>query len=74
MILAKVENLKPIAEEAGLGLAQMALAWCLRRPEVSSVIMGASSPEQVKENVRASGVVFSESMWESIDEVLADSG
>lgn len=55
-ILAAVERLHPIAVELGITLSQLALAWVLRRPEVSSAIIGASRPEQIRENVRASGL------------------
>jgi 1-deoxyxylulose-5-phosphate synthase len=54
--LAKVQRLAPIARELGLTMAQLALAWVLRRPEVSSAIIGATRPEQVEENAKASGV------------------
>ena len=54
--LAKVERLRPVAADLGLTLAQLALAWVLRRPEVSSAIIGATRPEQVEENTGASGV------------------
>ncbi len=54
--LAKVERLRPVAADLGLTLAQLALAWVLRRPEVSAAIVGATRPEQVEENARASGV------------------
>jgi aryl-alcohol dehydrogenase-like predicted oxidoreductase len=56
--LGRVQRLGPIASELGLSLAQLALAWVLRRPEVSSAIIGASRPEQVVENCAASGVVL----------------
>jgi aryl-alcohol dehydrogenase-like predicted oxidoreductase len=51
--LAVVANLKPSAEELNVTLAQLALAWALKNPNVSSLITGASKPEQVFENVRA---------------------
>lgn len=51
--LAKVEALKPLADEMGASLAQFSLAWCLQNPHVSSVITGASRVEQVKENMKA---------------------
>ncbi len=54
-VLAKVDRLRPVAEKAGMSLAHLALAWVLRRPEVSSAIIGASKPEQVRENAAASG-------------------
>ena len=52
-VLRAVQQLKPIAEEAGLTLPQFALAWVLREPNVASAIIGASRPEQVRENCRA---------------------
>jgi len=55
-VLAGAQRLQPIARELGLTMAQLALAWVLRRPEVSSAIIGASRPEQVVENAKASGV------------------
>ena len=55
-VLAGVQRLVPIAQELGVSLPQLALAWVLRRPEVSSAIVGASRPEQVAENAAASGV------------------
>jgi len=57
-LLRAVQRLKPIAEEAGLTLPQFALAWVLREPNVASAIIGASRPEQVRENAAASGVVL----------------
>jgi aryl-alcohol dehydrogenase-like predicted oxidoreductase len=56
-VLRAVRRLRPIAEEAGLTLPQFALAWVLREPNVASAIIGASRPEQVRENAGASGVV-----------------
>jgi len=56
-LLRAVQQLKPIAEEAGLTLPQFALAWVLREPNVASAIIGASRPEQVIENAHASGLI-----------------
>jgi aryl-alcohol dehydrogenase-like predicted oxidoreductase len=56
-VLRAVQELKPIAEEAGLTLPQFALAWVLREPNVASAIIGASRPEQVRENAHASGAI-----------------
>ena len=56
-LLRAVQQLKPIAEEAGLTLPQFALAWILREPNVASAIIGASRPEQVIENAHASGLI-----------------
>ena len=55
-LLAKVQQLRPVAEEAGLSLAQLAVAWVAAEPDVSAAIIGATRPEQVRENVKASGV------------------
>jgi len=57
-LLRAVQQLKPIAEEAGLTLPQFALAWVLREPNVASAIIGASRPEQVIENAHASGLII----------------
>ena len=56
-VLERVQRLQPIADEVGLSLAQLAVAWVLQNPNVSSAIVGASRPEQVTENVKAAGVV-----------------
>jgi voltage-dependent potassium channel beta subunit len=71
--LRKVERLRPIAEELGLSLAQLALAWTLRQPNVSSAIIGASRPEQVEDNIKASGVVIPDEALAKIDEILQES-
>lgn len=68
--LRKVERLRPIAEELGLSLAQLALAWTLRQPNVSSAIIGASVPAQVEHNVKASGVTIPDETLATIDEIL----
>ena len=69
--LRRVEKLKPIAKKNGLTLAQLALAWCLRKPIVASVIIGATRPAQVEENVKASGVVIPAEDLEKIEKILA---
>jgi aryl-alcohol dehydrogenase-like predicted oxidoreductase len=53
----KAKQLEPIARDIGCTLAQLALAWCLKNPNVSTVITGASRPEQVSENMKALEVV-----------------
>jgi voltage-dependent potassium channel beta subunit len=68
--LVRVQKLVPLAEQEGLSLTQLALAWCLRQPELSSVIIGASKPSQVEENVGASGKKLSAQTLQAIDEVL----
>ena len=55
-VLERVQQLKPVAAEVGLSMAQLAVAWVLQNPNVASAIIGASRPEQVHENVKASGV------------------
>lgn len=70
--LGVVQKLVPIADELGLSLVQLALAWILRQPGVSSAIIGASKPEQVEENVAASGVVIPEDALEEIQKVLSE--
>ena len=70
--LAAVQRLRPIASEAGLTLAELALAWVLRRPEVASAITGASRPEQVRANANASGFALDDAVLAAIDVALAD--
>jgi aryl-alcohol dehydrogenase-like predicted oxidoreductase len=68
--LEAVQRLRPVADEAGLTMSQLALAWVLRRPEVSAAIVGASRPEQVHENARAAGVELSADTLAAIDDAL----
>ncbi len=70
--LQRVQDLKPVADEAGLSLAQLAIAWVLQNPAVSSAIIGASRPEQVSENVKAGGTTLEDDLLKRIDEVLGD--
>jgi aryl-alcohol dehydrogenase-like predicted oxidoreductase len=69
-LLEAVQQLNPIAADLGLTMTQLALAWVLRRSEVSSAIVGASRPEQIEASVAASGVVLPEDVLERIDFVL----
>jgi 1-deoxyxylulose-5-phosphate synthase len=69
-LLAAVEQLKPIAADLGLTMAQMSLAWVLRRPEVASAIIGASRPEQIIDNVRAAGVTLPQQALDQIDRAI----
>ena len=75
-VLRAVQRLKPLAEEASLTMPQFALAWVLREPNVASAIIGASRPEQVKENAAASGVKVDPALFERahaiLDEALAN--
>jgi aryl-alcohol dehydrogenase-like predicted oxidoreductase len=69
--LAAVQRLKALAGEAGYALPQLALAWVLRQPNVSSAIIGASRPQQVEENVTAAGLTLPADLLARIDETLA---
>ena len=69
-VLEAVQGLRPIADEAGLTMAALGLAWVLRRDEVASAIVGASRPEQVRENAAASGVELSPDTLAAIDDAL----
>jgi len=71
--LRRVQGLRPIADELGLSMAQLAVAWVLQNENVASAIIGASRPEQVAENVKASGVEIPAELLARIDEVLGDS-
>lgn len=71
-VLARVQQLQPIADEVGLSMAQLAIAWVLQNPNVASAIIGASRPEQVAENVKAAGVTLDEALLNKIDDVLGD--
>ena len=71
-VLARVQDLKPVAQDAGLSLAQLAVAWVLQNPNVAAAIIGASRPEQVAENVKAAGVRLEPEVMARIDEVLGD--
>lgn len=66
-----LDGLRPIAANLGISPAVLALAWCLRLPAVSSVIVGATRPEQVDENVRAAGVTLPSEALQAIDALLA---
>ena len=71
-VLEKVQRLKPLADEAGLSLAQLAIAWVLANPNVSSAIVGASRPEQVRDNAAAAGKKLDADLLTAIDDVLGD--
>ena len=66
--MATAKRLKSIADEAGLTLIQIAFAWILRRKEVSSAIIGASSVKQLESNLTASGIRLEEDLLTAIDE------
>ncbi|MCI0686697.1 MAG: aldo/keto reductase family protein [Sporichthyaceae bacterium] len=69
-VLTRVQQLRPVADQAGLSLAQLAIAWVLQNSNVSAAIIGASRPEQVTENVKAAGVRLEPELLKAIDEVL----
>ncbi|GAB3550229.1 aryl-alcohol dehydrogenase-like predicted oxidoreductase [Actinopolyspora lacussalsi] len=69
-VLEPVQQLKPIAEDLGLSMAQLAVAWVLQNSNVSAAIIGASRPEQVTDNVRAAGVKLDQDVLDKIDEVI----
>jgi len=69
-LLEAVQDLRPVADELGITMAQLAIAWVLREPGVSSAIVGASRPEQVDENVAASGIELPPEVLARIDEIL----
>jgi aryl-alcohol dehydrogenase-like predicted oxidoreductase len=69
-VLERVERLRPLAADLGLTLSQLALGWCLRQPNVASVIVGATRPEQVEENAKASGVTLPPEALKTIDQLF----
>jgi aryl-alcohol dehydrogenase-like predicted oxidoreductase len=69
-LLEKVQALRPIADSVDLSMAQLAVAWVLQNPNVASAIIGASRPEQVRENVKAVGVKLDAAVMEQIDKAL----
>jgi aryl-alcohol dehydrogenase-like predicted oxidoreductase len=69
-VLTRVQQLKPLAEQAGLTPAQLAVAWVLQNRNVSAAIIGASRPEQVAENVKAAGVKLDAGLLKQIDEIV----
>jgi aryl-alcohol dehydrogenase-like predicted oxidoreductase len=72
-VLERVQGLQPIADELGITMAQLALAWVLREPNVASAIVGASRPQQVEDNAAASGIELGEEILKRIDGILGDS-
>lgn len=69
--LQKVEQLKSIAQELGITMSQLAIAWILRQPNVASALVGASRPEQIIENAQASGITLSNDVLERIEAILS---
>ncbi|HET7350540.1 MAG TPA: aldo/keto reductase family protein [Marmoricola sp.] len=71
-VLTRVQELSPVADELGLSTAQLAIAWVLQNDNVAAALVGASRPEQVKENVKAAGVHIPDELMKRIDEALGD--
>ena len=69
-VLSTVQNLRPLADQAGLTMAQLAVAWVLQNQNVSSAIVGATRPEQLQDNVKASGVKLDADLLKAIDDVM----
>jgi aryl-alcohol dehydrogenase-like predicted oxidoreductase len=69
-VLTAVQRLKPLADQAGLTMAQLAVAWVLQNPNVSSAIVGATKPAQLEDNVKASGVKLESDLLKAIDDAL----
>ncbi len=70
-VLTRVQQLKPLAEQAGLTMPQLAVAWVLQNPNVASAIIGASRPDQVHDNVKAAGVTLEADLLKAIDDIVA---
>ena len=71
-VLERVQNLQPVADDLGLSMAQLAVAWVLQNDNVAAALVGASRPEQVHENVKAAGVRIPAEVMTRIDEALGD--
>jgi aryl-alcohol dehydrogenase-like predicted oxidoreductase len=71
-VLTAVQKLKPIADKAGLTMSQLSVAWVLQNPNVSSAIVGATKPSQVKENVKAAGIKLDADTMKAIDSALGN--
>jgi aryl-alcohol dehydrogenase-like predicted oxidoreductase len=69
-VLTAVQRLRPLAEQTGLTMAQLAIAWVLQNPNVSSAIVGATKPAQLQDNVAASGIRLDADLLKAIDEAL----
>jgi aryl-alcohol dehydrogenase-like predicted oxidoreductase len=69
--LDAVARLAPLAKEAGCTLSQLAIAWCLRRPEVTSAIVGATKREHVEDNVQAADLQIAPDLFDQMNAILA---
>jgi len=71
-VLEAVQRLRPIADGLAISMAQLAIAWVLREPNLAAAIIGASRPEQVVDNAAASGIELDEATLDAIDDAVAD--
>jgi aryl-alcohol dehydrogenase-like predicted oxidoreductase len=69
-VLSTVQRLRPLADQAGLTMAQLAIAWVLQNPNVASAIVGATRPDQLEDNAKAAGVRLDADLLKAIDDVL----
>jgi aryl-alcohol dehydrogenase-like predicted oxidoreductase len=69
-VLERVQRLRPVADDLGISMAQLALAWILREQNVASTIIGASKPEQLRDNAGASGGTLNDAALRAIDAAL----
>jgi len=72
-VLTKVQELKPLADEVGLDMAQFAIAWVLQNPNIAAAIVGASRPEQIASNAKAAGIKIPAEIMTKVDSILGDS-
>lgn len=70
-VLTAVQKLKPIADEAGITMPQLALAWVLHNPNIAAALVGASRPEQLEDTVKASDIVLEQSAYDAVNDALA---
>uniref|UniRef100_A0A7C3MIT8 Aldo/keto reductase n=1 Tax=Dictyoglomus thermophilum TaxID=14 RepID=A0A7C3MIT8_DICTH len=70
--IEKVRKLTKLAQEIGITMSQLALAWILRRPEITSAIVGATRPEQLKETLKAGDITLSPDVLDEIEKILAN--
>ena len=71
-VLERVQALRPLADETGLSMPAFAVAWVLQNPNVSAAIVGASRPEQLKDNVTATDVALDPAILAKVDKILGD--
>jgi len=72
-LLTKIQKLIPLAEQLELSLAQFSIAWVLQNKNIAAAIVGASKPEQIASNIKASGVEIPAELMKQADDILGDS-